>query len=148
MGSFERSGFVKGAVALKVDSLASLKGLLPELSRKASYGHRDFDAVYKFAFGWGCEPGIRNLKKEVAIGLWSLLIPRSAFALLEEWVSFWHASPARVVTKDEWNSFKRFVELHQTNKTLIESDDAWPTAIDDFVEYVKTSAAKAGRSKQ
>jgi len=137
MGSFNRQGFVTGCKELRVASLEELKAALPVIEKKSSFGGSDFDQVYKFVFSWGCEPGIRNLKKDVAISLWQLLIPKNGFALIQDWIQHWEESNARVVTKDEWVSFKRYVDLMKTSTRGIDSDDAWPIAIDEFVDKLK-----------
>ena len=138
MGTFEKTAFSIGAAALGITSLESLKSKLPILEKKATFGGSEFDNVYKFVYSWGCEPGIRNMKKDVAVGLWKLLIPKSAYVMIDDWLAYWEASPARVVTKDEWLSFKRYVDLARTSKSImIDSDDAWPTAIDEFMEVIQ-----------
>lgn len=138
MGTFEKAAFSSGAAALGITSVENLKSKLPLMEKKCVFGGSEFDNVYKFVYSWGCEPGIRNMKKDVAIGLWKLLIPPSAYSLIDDWLAYWEASPARVVTKDEWLSFKRYVDLARTSKSImIDSDDAWPTAIDEFVETIQ-----------
>ena len=137
MGTFERHSFTEGAMELGISDLEGLKHLLPAIEKRTSWGGSEFDTVYKFAYVWGCEPGIRNLKKEVAISLWKLLVPTSGFPFLDDWVNYWEDSSARVVTRDEWSSFKRYMDLVKTSKKLIETDDAWPIAIDEFLERMK-----------
>ena len=147
IGVFKQNEFIEGAKQLRVSNLESLRKLMPVIEKNCSWGGKDFENVYKFAFTWGCDPGIRNIKKEVAIGLWKLLIPKKIFPILDEWEVFWNdRKQSHMVTKDEWNSFRRFIsQISKTpgGVTAIELDDAWPLAIEEFAEKMKLKFSSA-----
>lgn len=142
MGVFPKQAFIKKAAGLRVKSVEDIRALLPSLQEQCKWGGDMFDDLYKFAFAWGCDPGIRNLKKENAIGLWKLLISSSAFSPIDSWLEYWDARKANIVTKDEWFSFRRFIQEFNLRGSFenFELGDAWPLTIDDFVEKMLASS--------
>lgn len=75
---------------------------------------------------------------ETAIDYWNLLLA-GKFPLLDQWVTFVSTIYKRNVSKDTWNMIWDFAKYMRQDPNLEEYDEegAWPSAIDEFVEYLK-----------
>ncbi|KAI0750366.1 potentiating neddylation domain-containing protein [Irpex lacteus] len=141
---------------------ASLIRLRDKLGSDAHY----FQQVYNYAFEFSRPAGQRSLALEMAQGLWALLIPHGlqggalshkredgeddAMGIdedgwQEEYLDWWfeHLKEKGVkgVSKDVWQMFLEFVRTIDAKFEKYDLEAAWPSAIDDFVEYAKQRVA-------
>ncbi|OCF42073.1 hypothetical protein I317_04044 [Kwoniella heveanensis CBS 569] len=162
-GEWEKQPFVAGIASYpgNIDSLASLKKYLPTLRKKLNTDPAYFKKVYMHAFtlAKGQDYGARTLQLDTAIDLWTLFIPPaltsnpSALSRIsasddgngppqfgqEEfdlWLEFIRQK-GKAVSKDTWSLLVDFIR--SIDKEFKEYDDegAWPSTIDDFVEFVR-----------
>jgi hypothetical protein len=141
-GSFTMAEWIQGMRKLPVEcgdgcaDLAALKKALNAL-RPRCVGKSDFAKnLYRFAFTYSLEPGVRNLKLEDALVLWELLLKPLHWPLFDHWVSF-ISSRGSVVTKDTWNMVFELATTVHHDLSNFDPAGAWPVAIDDFVERVR-----------
>ncbi|RNF20853.1 uncharacterized protein Tco025E_03583 [Trypanosoma conorhini] len=115
-----------------------------ELLHKDSQQFRQF---YRFMFGWVRAPettarglGEVGMNVETAVELWRMLFPEyKTFLQLEEWITFCTTKELfrrDAISRDLWEQLLEFTSL--TRYDTYDVNDAWPSAIDDFVEYYKT----------
>jgi len=141
MGYFKQEGFVQGLLELNAFTLDAIKAALPKIQAQARWGQPEFDVVYTWAYGWACESGQKMVQRDVAVGLWKLMVPKAGgFDLIGEWLDF-VVKEKVVVSKDLWQSFLRWIRLvHECGglANFADSpDSSWPVAIDDFVKAMK-----------
>jgi len=95
--------------------------------------------MYKFSFTFAQEKGKKNVDVELACDLWDLLVGTKC-SFLTQWKSFVtakrDAGEILVITKDTWNLFYDLIKQTRGNIANFEDDGAWPTMIDNFVEFV------------
>nr|CCC94011.1 conserved hypothetical protein [Trypanosoma congolense IL3000] len=106
-----------------------------------------FRKFYRFIFKWvqspetmtrnGSELGM-NIK--TAVELWHMLFPSYwPFEHLEQWVTFCTTEKLfarEVISRDLWEQLLEFTQI--TDYSAYNVCDAWPSAIDDFVEHVRS----------
>ncbi|SCZ94288.1 BZ3500_MvSof-1268-A1-R1_Chr12-2g03801 [Microbotryum saponariae] len=105
-----------------------------------------FRKVYAFTFDYAKAEGQKSMQYEIAQELWKLLIPSDPAAdfptsHLDLWLEFLQTRGERPVSKDTWNLF---LEFTRTIDPLFQEHDeeaAWPSVIDDFVDFARHSLA-------
>lgn len=73
---------------------------------------------------------------DTAIGTWRIIL-KDRYDLINEWCSFLLAKYNKVINSDQWVQFLEFTQAVDKNLTNYDSEGAWPTLIDDFVEHVR-----------
>ena len=137
---FSREEFRKGMTELGCDSTASLKAKLPQL-RETLNNKRQFKELYLFLYSYALDAGQRILTKDMAMGLWKLLF-HDKFALFPKWMEYFEKYHKHGVSKDMWSQFLAFTELPglaEGHYEAIDKIDAWPTLLDEFVAYLKST---------
>ncbi|KAG5728352.1 DCN1-like protein 5 [Termitomyces sp. T112] len=105
--------------------------------RKAS-----FNQLYMFCFTLVKPAQSKNIDMETATALWSvLLVPK--YPLMGEVVAFIgdHPTTYRAANKDLWSMMLEFCDTVNPNLSDYESDEAWPTLLDNFVAWKKGQSA-------
>lgn len=141
MCEFTREEFVGGFAAMEVDTMAKLKGKLPAL-RNSLKESRAFKEVYVYAFGWSRDKGQKSVSLEVAMAMWKLLFsPSTEWPLIDLFLEYVGANYKNAVSKDTWTQLLNF--MNTINEDLANYDDegAWPTLIDDFVDWARERRA-------
>jgi DCN1-like protein 1/2 len=98
-----------------------------------------FTEVYRFTFVFNLPEGQRLLSLETAAAYWTLLI-QPKFAPFDKWIQFINEEYKKSISKDTWNMFWEFVKYYNDNNGKLDNYDlggAWPSVIDEFVEYLK-----------
>eukprot|EP00998_Keelungia_sp_KM082_P007558 NODE_3755_length_855_cov_183.509615_g3732_i0.p1 GENE.NODE_3755_length_855_cov_183.509615_g3732_i0~~NODE_3755_length_855_cov_183.509615_g3732_i0.p1 ORF type:complete len:208 (-),score=51.95 NODE_3755_length_855_cov_183.509615_g3732_i0:160-783(-) len=131
--SFSRAEWSAAMKKLNVTDVSKLKALLPSLKKdigsKAAY--KDF---YNFVFDFIREDGSKNVSNENAVGYWQLLLaPRWKYT--EQWCEFIAGTYKKAIVKDVWKQLLDFSELPSMD--AYDPNGAWPTVIDEFVEYIQ-----------
>eukprot|EP00756_Hemistasia_phaeocysticola_P005601 Hpha_TRINITY_DN13416_c0_g1::TRINITY_DN13416_c0_g1_i1::g.131149::m.131149/K17822/DCUN1D1_2; DCN1-like protein 1/2 len=98
-----------------------------------------FHRVYNFTFYFVRQKeAARTVDAEVAVAYWELLLTN--WSLLPSWIAFWKEQVSnqkgrRAVTRDEWAQLLEFSK----DPHALDADamSAWPTLMDDFVEWYK-----------
>ena len=119
------------------------------LARKCSFLQRDtahFKKVYKYVFVAGRERDQKALSLENALIYWQMLFSPPGLEWktqhhdwLELWKSFLNEKWTRSVNRDMWNMTLEFALKTLSDETLSfwGEDGAWPSVIDDFVEWCR-----------
>ncbi|GAA5870510.1 hypothetical protein JCM3774_003693 [Rhodotorula dairenensis] len=141
MGRFSKREWIEAWHAIGADSLERQKEQVDVL-RKQLETPETFRKVYIFAFDYAKTEGQKSLQFEIAQELWNLLIPldpASSFPPehLAMWIEFLTDKGGRAVSKDSWNLFLDFTRTIDPAFKQYDEDAAWPSVIDDFVEYAR-----------
>ncbi|KAF4462371.1 Defective in cullin neddylation 1 [Fusarium albosuccineum] len=145
VGVITRRGYVDGwkftgVGASHQEHAAYLRKLISSLSSDQAL----FKKVYRHAFVAGRETDQKALSLENALVYWDILFAPPGMAWktrnhnwLDLWKGFLNAKWTRSVNKDMWNMTLEFALKSLSDETLSfwNEDGAWPSVIDDFVEF-------------
>lgn len=139
-GRFSREGFIDGWKSLGADSLKKMKETVVTL--KQDLQNREgplFEETYEFAFKYNLQDGQRMLPLETAVAYWDLLLSGDKFAKIDEWTTFVQEVYKKSVSRDTWKMILEFARYLDQDPQLTEYDaeGAWPSVIDEFVDYLK-----------
>ncbi|EMD30905.1 hypothetical protein CERSUDRAFT_60717, partial [Gelatoporia subvermispora B] len=158
MGEWSRKGWVDGWKALGC-AASALDRLRLQLAQDPQY----FQQVYNYTFEFSRPQGQRSLGLDMAQAFWALLIPHGlqggALAhvntpnddgdeemddgegwkpqYLEWWFEFLNEKGGKGVSKDTWQMFLEFVRTIDARFQKYDTEAAWPSTLDDFVEYAR-----------
>lgn len=131
----------KGMSDLGCKSVADVKKRLDSL-RSEIVVKTHFTDFYKWIFRWSREqPTARFIKKDAAIDLWQMLIPRipnTNWIHMNDWLQFMAEKfAAKTITEDLWTQLLVWITT-PNSADLSKYDDAaaWPAAIDQFVQWM------------
>ena len=137
MGTFTRKEFVNGCQAMHIDSIKSLQQRFSELKLEVM-NKQQFKDLYRwtYKFGLDVESGQRTLPLDMAVILWRLVFSQNPPSILEPWLDFLekHLS-LKGIPKDTWDMFLNFVEQVGDDLSSYDDNEAWPSLLDDFVEF-------------
>jgi len=166
MGEWNKQGWTEGWKNLGCDNVSAMQSVLPRLRSKLGTDSAYFRQVYLHTFDFARAEGQRSLASETAQALWALLLPLglSGGALShikggdgedvdmepEEgwkpdyndwWLEFLIEKKMKGISKDTWHMFFDFVRSINSTFTNYNMEEAWPSTIDDFVEYARKRLA-------
>lgn len=137
MGRFTRSEFVNGCKAIQADSIRGLLNKFPQLLSEVQ-NKQTFKEMYRwtYKFGLTVEPGQRTLGTDVAIQMWKVVFAQKEPPILERWLRFLDKHDSiRGIPRDTWDMFLHFTEQVGSDLSNYDESEAWPSLLDDFVEY-------------
>ncbi|KAG9217845.1 hypothetical protein PLEOSDRAFT_1067985 [Pleurotus ostreatus PC15] len=163
IGQWNKKGWTDGWKNLGCDSIPGMKVALVRLRDKLGSDPGYFQKVYNHTFDFARTEGQRSLGIETAQAFWSLLLPHGlqggALAhirsrdkdedvdMVEEegwkddynqwWFDFLTEKGGKGISKDTWIMFLDFVRTIDSKFTKYDMEAAWPSTIDDFVEWAK-----------
>ncbi|KAF8900119.1 defective in Cullin neddylation protein 1 [Gymnopilus junonius] len=163
MGEWTRQGWIDGWKSIGFGMKSALERLRNQLASDPSY----FPKVYNHTFDFARTEGQRSLGLEYAQGFWSLLLPLAlkggALALApsrdgdddvamddeegwkEEYTQWWfdflNQKGLKGISKDTWTMFLDFIRSTNSSFSNYDMEAAWPSTIDDFVEFAKARLA-------
>ncbi|KAF9265792.1 hypothetical protein L218DRAFT_859278 [Marasmius fiardii PR-910] len=167
LGTFTKDEWVMGTANLKIASpqilrlaLSDLEDLLildnPPLKssknepyNRTSYWNyakdknRAFYDFYSFCFSLAKAEESRNIDMEIVTALWSVILP-PRFPIMNEIIAFINEKGTyKATNKDLWIMMLEFCQsVKPTLEGYDESgDDAWPTLLDDFVEWKRSQGS-------
>ncbi|GMK57765.1 hypothetical protein CspeluHIS016_0405990 [Cutaneotrichosporon spelunceum] len=166
IGEFAKEPFVSGWAEIdpSIDSVAKMKAALPHLRKKLNTDAAYFKKVYMHTFDLSKAEGARVLALDTALSMWELFIPPAMEAkpsalshvsagespsapatknpsLLGDsgfnlWLDF-QKSRNKAVSKDTWSLFIDFVRTIDAEFKEYDESAAWPSTMDEFVEYAR-----------
>lgn len=149
VGEITRAGFVEGWKTARIDATveaqaAYVQNLIASLSIDPVY----FKKVYKHVFVAGREGDQKALGLDVAQVYWGILFSEPGlkwtsqnYDWLDLWKKFLAEKWTRSVNRDMWNMTLEFALKSKEDESLSfwNEDGAWPSVIDDFVEWCKNN---------
>ncbi|KAI0258734.1 Cullin binding-domain-containing protein [Gloeopeniophorella convolvens] len=160
VGHWGKTGWIQGWRALGVDSLNGMKSALPRLRTKLGSDFDYFHRVYVYTFEFARSEGQRSLGVETALAFWGLLLPHGlqGGALRSQdydgddtmregggwtashtqlWYQFLDEKNIKGISKDTWAMFIAFLHTIDAKFETYDMEAAWPSTIDDFVEWAR-----------
>lgn len=137
MCQFTKEEFFNGCKALKADTLKAIQSKFNDLLIEVQNPEK-FKDLYRFTFAFGleAETGQRILPVDMAILLWKLVFSQKEPPILSRWINFLEKHPnIRGISKDTWYMFLNFTETVADDLSVYDDTEAWPSLLDDFVEY-------------
>lgn len=133
---FSRSEFVEGCKNMKVDSVKGIQSKFPDLLAEVKEKQK-FKELYRWTYKFGLDSatGQRTLPIEMAISLWKLVFSQNEPSVLQRWLEFLEKHGIRGIPKDTWDMFLNFTEQVGDDLTSYDDTEAWPSLLDDFVEF-------------
>ncbi|CAA7261982.1 unnamed protein product [Cyclocybe aegerita] len=167
MGQWTRQGWIDGWKNVGTDSISGMKDSLSRLRTQLASDPVYFQKVYNHTFDFARSEGQRSLGTETAQAFWGLLLPHGfeGGALTKKppsdgdgdvsmddgggwreeynqwWFDFLTHKGGKGVSRDTWVMFLDFVRSIDSNFSTYDMEAAWPSTIDDFVEYAKERLA-------
>jgi len=139
-GQVAREEWADGCRKLDIDSMIKLKEYLPQLET-GFLEQAEFRDFFKFCFHFNREGTHKTLPKELVVELIPMTLSgRVAPDRLQSFTEFLGQSGDASydkVTLDQWTSFLDFCVECEDFADYDEGNSAWPTMIDDYVEYVE-----------
>lgn len=130
-----------GLRAMRIDSIDKLRQGLPNLRSEIRTAN-GFKMFYYFVFDWIRETETAKfVSNEAACDVWELIFPAGgkSFPLLSKWVEFIRNVYKKNISKDLWRQTHDFAQV-TGDLSKYDSNAAWPTAMDEFVEWMKENS--------
>jgi len=160
MGEWNRKGWLEGWKSAGSDNITAMKAAIGRMRTKLASDPVYFQKVYVHTFDFARAAGQRSLPIESAQAFWSTLIPHAlkggALSHISSaeggdvdmdggwtdkytqwWFDFLSEKGGKGVSKDTWVMFTEFVRTIDSKFDNYDAEAAWPSQIDDFVEYAK-----------
>jgi DCN1-like protein 1/2 len=112
-----------------------------------------YKKLYKHTFLLARAPGQKGVLLDNAIEYWRLLFSPPAIEwktakspFLDWWIEFLESQWKKSVNKDMWDQTLVFAEktLEDESLSFWDENSAWPSVIDDFVEWVREKRGDSG----
>jgi len=163
MGEWNKKGWTDGWKNIGCDNIPTMKSAINRLRDRLGSDPEYFQKVYNHTFDFARSPGQRSLPTETAQAFWATLIPHGlhggALAHIhstdddedddmgegggwqDEYVQWWFdfltEKGGKGISKDTWTMFTEFVRTVDSKFEKYDMEAAWPSTIDDFVEWAK-----------
>jgi len=143
MCRFTRKEFIRGFRALRCDSVSAVSSHLLEVIEEVRSSPERFHELYRWTYQFALDKdcGQRVLPVELATGLWRIVFTARSItppAILDPWLDFLEKQPPgaiRSIPRDTWDMFLKFVDVVGDDLANYNDEEAWPSLLDDFVEY-------------
>jgi len=136
---YSRQSFIDGWSLESVYSVDQMKKKLKTWKDELKQAAK-FKSFYFFVFDYLREDKT-ILSMEEATMVWDIIgFTETRWPLMPKWVEY--LSTKKSITRDTWRLFLNFTEQYPKDLSTFNSDDCWPTMIDDFVELVSPKDPK------
>jgi DCN1-like protein 1/2 len=167
VGRWKKAGWLQGWRGLSVESFEGMKATIPRLRKKLGSDPVYFRRVYIYTFEFARAEGQRSLGLELALAFWGLLLPHGlkGGALRSQdpggddlmkvdggwteehtqlWYEFLSEKHIKGISKDTWAMFLAFLRSIDAKFETYDIYGAWPSTIDDFVEWARARLRDQG----
>lgn len=154
-GVITRSEWNHATYINKVEHLGMLKTSIPQWRNAVKDNETLFTDMYFALYDFIRNDDEKLLSSDKALKAWQVLLPEAErFPLLSAWASWVATEYKRSITRDLWRQLWEFGKRHRGNLAAYDSNEKWPTALDDFVEWAiqkqkeREQAAQEAKLKQ
>jgi len=166
VGRWKKTHWISGWRALGVETFDGMKTAIPRLRKKLGADPDYFRRVYTYTFDFARSEGQRSLPVEMALAFWGLLLPLGLkggalrhsppgdcddyFMKVDDggcgwteghtqlWYDFLNEKKnIKGISKDTWAMFLAFLRTIDASFETYDMEAAWPSTIDDFVEWAR-----------
>jgi len=167
VGEWNRQGWIEGWKNIGCDSIPTMTTALVRLRDKLGSNPEYFQKVYNHTFDFAKLEGQRSIGIDTAQAFWGLLLPHGLQGgalshvhskdsdddddmgseegwqepYTQWWFDFLNEKGGKGVSKDTWVMFLDFVRTIDARFEKYDMEAAWPSTIDDFVEWAKQRLA-------
>eukprot|EP01027_Heterolobosea_sp_BB2_P002146 GEZU01003236.1.p1 GENE.GEZU01003236.1~~GEZU01003236.1.p1 ORF type:complete len:317 (-),score=60.51 GEZU01003236.1:349-1299(-) len=139
--TLSRSEFINGFKKLGLTSLSKIKSYVPTFRAELD-NQTKLKQFYKWAFDYVKEQDAKSLAPDNACLTWRTILG-GRWKLIDEWCTFVEKEYNKAVQKDAWVQFLDFTIAHpKGDLSDYDENGAWPSLIDDFVEYYRAKHEK------
>jgi hypothetical protein len=139
-GGIEKAEFVTGMQKLGLSTIAGLKGITPQL-QTGFLENKEFFDLFRFVFKFNLEHlRKKTIDKESVIYLLEMCLDSDRAKHLKYFIAFLKTSKKVELNHDEWSSFFNFSVHIDLDCGNYEDDGAWPSLLDEYVEWKKEQA--------
>ena len=142
LGEFTWQEFRIGCENLKIDSIERFRERIDTLKAEM-IDPVAFKRFYSFVFTYGKENTQKSLDLDSAIELWKILISEKFSNLILFCDFLRETQNKRAVSRDTWDLLLDFSTQVDSRFKNYDADGAWPTVIDDFVEWATPKLAES-----
>ncbi|KAJ7092420.1 defective in Cullin neddylation protein 1 [Mycena belliarum] len=160
VGEWSRAGWLEGWKNIGCDTIPTMTAALGRLRTQLGQDAAYFTKVYNHTFEFAKVEGQRSIGIDTAQAFWGLLLPHgmTGGALshvdasgdsamdgsagwraehVEWWFEFLQERGGKGVSKDTWVMFLDFARTIDARFATYDAEGAWPSTIDDFVEWAR-----------
>jgi len=138
MCRFTREEFINGCRMLGgADTPQAIRDQIPAIVSEVCENKDRFRELYRWTYRFGLDVGQRTLPLSMALSLWRLVFSVNPPPVLERWLAFLEqrCSATSGIMRDTWDMYLLFTEVIGEDFERYDESEAWPSLIDDFVEY-------------
>jgi DCN1-like protein 1/2 len=141
-GCITRSEWMHGMHQWKIEHLGTVKTLLPQWKAQVQEDETTFTEMYFQLYDFVRGDEDKLLPVEKALKAWQVLLPEAErFPMFTMWAQWITTEYKRNVTRDLWRQLWEFTRKIGKNLAAYDSNDKWPTALDDFVDWARDMIA-------
>jgi DCN1-like protein 4/5 len=143
MGFFSRQEFIDGLKKLQVDSIHKLRQTFAAQLMQDLKDAKKFKQIWKFAFLFTKDAESKVLDIPTADALMTLLLPQdtTTFPHTRNFQNYLLQQKSyQVLNLDQWTNFLDFNEQIKPDFSNYNEESAWPTILDEFVEWSKQNS--------
>jgi len=135
-----RTEFISGCRLLRATTVDSILTRLKDLATDVQKDKNQFRDLYRWAYGFALDASTlqRSLPVDIAVAMWRLVfggtdtVPK----ILPCWLEFLEKrDDVHSISRDTWEMFLIFVTKIGDNLDSYDESEAWPSLLDDFVEF-------------
>ncbi|KAJ3030245.1 DCN1-like protein 4 [Rhizophlyctis rosea] len=135
MGYFTKAEWLHGMKSIQADSTNKLIQKLSSL-RAVVDDDDQFKELYDFAFKFAKETDQKCVPIDTAKGMWKIVLKPEKYPHINPFLEFLDdQQPVKVINRDQWSTFLDFVKTVDLDLNGYDATSAWPTLIDDYVEW-------------
>ena len=151
MGELNRNEFISGWEELSADTIEKQKTHVARFRHSLRNSPDFFQNVYRHTFFLARSPGQKSVALEAAVEFWRMLFSKTSgmdwssadFIWLDHFLNFVQEKWKKSVGKDLWDQTLLFARRTISDPSLSwwnEMDSAWPSVLDEFANYVKSTS--------
>lgn len=119
-----------------MDTIEGLKEKVDYFNRIIVDDKSHFKAFYIYCYDYVRGTEKKTITLEEATFLWNVTL--KSYKYLDLWIQFLtEQNKGRNITKDTWSLFLDFVSQVDESMNNYDPEGAWPTLIDEFVEFAR-----------
>jgi hypothetical protein len=119
----------------KVEHMGQLRNLIPQWRQLCKEDDAAFSEMYGHTYDFIRSDDEKLLPLEKAVKSWTSLLPESRFPFLSLWAQWLTLEYKRPISRDVWRQLLEFSQKIKDPEAY-DPNDKWPTALDDFVEWM------------
>ena len=145
-----KNEWVYACYMFKLENLGQLRNVIPKWRELCKEDETAFSEMYWHAYDFIRADDEKLLPLDKAVKAWTSLLPESKFPFLSQWAQWLTLEYKRPISRDVWRQLLEFARK-VSDPSHYDPNDKWPTALDDFVEWLqekqKAKAAAAAGAK-